>query len=472
MQLTIEKLVYGGDGLARVPAAGDERRGKRAPALPSVGRSGMKAIFAPYVLPGEVVEAAIVEERKGFARASLVEVLAPSPARVAPRCPYFGVCGGCHYQHSDYATQLEAKRQILEETVLRGAKLSLPPITIHSGPQYGYRNRTRMKFAFDAGFALGYYRHGSHELEPVRQCPISSPLINQAIALIWELADEARKYPALREVQFFANHDDSRMLVELFVQQTGPPAQMKQFAQMLRERMPQIEGVAIYAAAFARAASEELDAQADASWLPLRAGVPHIEGASSLMYEVAGQAYRVSAGSFFQTNRFLVEKLVELATANREGRNALDLYAGVGLFTLPLSRSFQRITAVEIAPSAYSDLQANAAGISSLPTRTSKKQRAEKIEGVRRSTRDYLNSARGQWDFAVVDPPRAGMGERVAKSLARLAIPRIAYVSCDPATLARDLAPLVAAGYKVEQAHLVDLFPQSYHMETVLHLVR
>ena len=133
MQLTIEKLIYGGDGLARIPAAGDQRRGK--------------TVFAPFVLPGEVVEATLVEERKGFARASVVEVLTPSPARIAPRCPYFGVCGGCHYQHSEYTAQLEAKRQILQETILRGSKLSLPSVEVHSGPEYGYRNRTRMKFA-------------------------------------------------------------------------------------------------------------------------------------------------------------------------------------------------------------------------------------------------------------------------------------------------------------------------------------
>ena len=134
MQFTIEKLIYGGDGLARIPASGDERRGK--------------TVFVPYVLPGEVVEATVVEERKGFMRASLVEVLKPSTARVTPPCPHYGVCGGCHYQHSDYTAQLEDKRQILQETILRGTGsalrgtgLALPYIEVHSGPAYGFRNR-------------------------------------------------------------------------------------------------------------------------------------------------------------------------------------------------------------------------------------------------------------------------------------------------------------------------------------------
>ena len=442
VQFTIEKLIYGGDGLARIPASGDERRGK--------------TVFVPYVLPGEVVEATVLEERKGFMRASLVEVLAPSPARVTPPCPHFGVCGGCHYQHSDYTAQLEDKRQILQETILRGAKLALPYIEVHSGEAYGFRNRTRMKIAVEPEFALGYYRHGSHELEPVRHCPISSPLINQAIALLWELAPEVAWYPSLREVQFFANHDDRELLVELFIHHATTPVLLAKFAKLLRERMPQIAGVAVFASG---ATDGELeDGSIEASRKLSRAGAPHIDGSASMIYSVGSYGYRVSAGSFFQTNRFLAPKLVELVTGKRSGRAALDLFAGVGLFTLPMSRNFERITSVEIAQNSFDDLAANAA--------------VPHIQAVHSTSEDYLNAARGRWDFAVVDPPRAGLGERVAKSLAGSSIPRLAYVSCDPATLARDLVTLLAAGYRVEEAHLIDMFPQTYHMETILHLVR
>ncbi|PSH04281.1 MAG: 23S rRNA (uracil(1939)-C(5))-methyltransferase RlmD [Acidobacteria bacterium] len=442
MQFTIEKLIYGGDGLARIPAIGDERRGK--------------TVFVPYVLPGEVVEASIVEERKGFTRASLLEVLTPSPARITPPCPHFGVCGGCQYQHSDYTAQLENKRQILQETVLRGAKFALQNIELHSGEPYGFRNRTRMKIEVEPEFALGYYRSGSHDLEPVRNCPISSPLINQAIALIWELAPEAASYPSLREIQFFANHDDSALLVELFIHHTTKPGVLAKFAKLMRERMPQIAGVAVFATGAMNGDLE--DGNIEASRRLSRAGVPHIEGSPSLIYHVGRSKYRVSAGSFFQTNRFLVSKLVELVTNNRSGRAALDLFAGVGLFTLPMSRNFERVTSIEIAQDSYDDLAANAT--------------VPHIQAVHSTTENYLNAARGRWDYAVVDPPRAGLGERAAKSLAKLSIPRIAYVSCDPATLSRDLVTLLAFGYHVEEAHLVDLFPQTYHIETVLHLAR
>jgi 23S rRNA (uracil1939-C5)-methyltransferase len=440
VQFTIEKLIYGGDGLARIPATGDERRGK--------------TVFVPFVLPGEVVEATVVEERKGYTRASLVEVLSPSSARVKPPCPHFGVCGGCHYQHSDYTSQLEDKRQILQETILRGAKLALPFIEIHSGEPYGFRNRTRMKMVVEPEFALGYYRHASHDLEPVRNCPISSPLINKAIALLWELGPEAVNYPSLREVQFFANHNDTELLVELFIHHATTPVLLAKFAQLLRERMPQIVGVAVFASGASDGDLE--DGNIEASRRLSRAGVPYIEGSASMLYNVGSQSYRVSAGSFFQTNRFLVSKLVELVTGNRSGRAALDLFAGVGLFTLPMSRNFERITSVEIAQNSFDDLAANAA--------------VPHIQAVHSTTEDYLNAARGRWDFAIVDPPRAGLGERATKSLARLSIPRITYVSCDPATLSRDLVTLLAAGYHVEDAHLVDLFPQTYHMETILHL--
>jgi 23S rRNA (uracil1939-C5)-methyltransferase len=442
VQFTIEKLIYGGDGLARVPAIGDERRGK--------------TVFVPYVARGEVVEATVVEERKGYARASLVEVLTASPDRTAPKCPHFGVCGGCHYQHLEYGAQLEAKREILQETVLRGAKLALPEIEVHSGPAYGFRNRTRMKIAVEPEFALGYYRQGSHELETVHECPISSPLINQAIAALWDLAAEAASYASLREVQFFANHNDSELLVELFIHHATTPVLLSKFARLLRERMPAIAGVAVFASG---GADDELeDGNLEGSRRLSRAGVPYVDGSASLTYQVGSQSYRVSAGSFFQTNRFLGAKLVELVTAKRSGRAALDLYAGVGLFTLPLSHNFERVTSVEIAQNSFDDLAANAA--------------VPHIQAVHSTTEDYLNAARGRWDFAVADPPRAGLGERVVKALAGLKIPQVTYVSCDPATLSRDLVTLLAAGYRVEEAHLVDLFPQTYHMETVLYLAR
>ncbi len=197
VQLNIEKLIYGGDGLARLPA--DEH-----------GQG--KAAFVPFVIPGEQVEASPVETRPGFVRAQLDKVLTPSPERIEPGCPYFGRCGGCHYQHINYEAQLRYKAEILRETLRRTAKLELgQEIQVHASPPWNYRNRTRMQVRHTPQFALGYFRYSSHDVLPVESCPISSPLINQAIAAMWKLGRDGAVPQSVHGVQFFANHDDTQV---------------------------------------------------------------------------------------------------------------------------------------------------------------------------------------------------------------------------------------------------------------------
>jgi 23S rRNA (uracil1939-C5)-methyltransferase len=178
-------------------------------------------------------------------------------------------------------------------------------------------------------------------------------------------------------------------------------------------------------------------------------------GASELSYQVEQNAYRVSAGAFFQVNRHLTNELVKVVVAAHSGGNALDLYAGAGLFSVPLARSFAQVIAVESSQTSYSDLLYNS---------------PSNVKSVCAPVEQYLGKAAGKLDLVIVDPPRAGLGASVVRSLVGLRPPAIAYVSCDPATLARDLAPLLSAGYRVQQAHLLDMFPQTYHLETVLQL--
>jgi 23S rRNA (uracil1939-C5)-methyltransferase len=195
-------------------------------------------------------------------------------------------------------------------------------------------------------------------------------------------------------------------------------------------------------------------------------------GASELTYHTKTAAYRVSAGSFFQTNRFLTDELIEVVTAGRSGDFALDLYSGVGLFSTALARDFRHIVSVETSQTAAADLKYNQPAngkVVQLPT----DQYLADLPRVGNHRVDAGDSpAPSKPDLVVVDPPRSGLGDRVARALANTDTPRLTYVSCDPATLARDLLPLLAAGYRVEEVHLVDLFPQTYHLETVLHLVR
>lgn len=439
MQIKIEKMIYGGDGLGRL--APDEQ-----------GRS--KTVFVPFVLPGEVADVREVESKPGFSRAELLSIEAASPARKAAECPYFGSCGGCHYQHTSYEEQLKFKASILRETLARGAKLELGvELKIHSASPWKYRNRTRLKIAHEPEFAVGYFRHRSHALMPVHECPISSPLIQRGIAALWELGEIGKVPQEIREVQFFASHDDSAVLVEVYAGRELEGKAFRAFCSALRERMPEVCGVTAFAAG--RPSGEE-----DPTGLEGSGGRGELftEGDKALTYEVAGKKYRVSAGAFFQTNRFLVEELARTAIADAKGSSAIDLYAGAGLFTLLLTERFGHVTAVEASAHSAADLAINA-------SKNVKVMRATTEEFVRR-----FGSATA--DLVVVDPPRAGLGERVAQALGRLHVSRVTYVSCDPATLSRDLKVLLQSGFRVEQAHLVDLFPQTFHMESVFHLVR
>ncbi|HEX8924181.1 MAG TPA: TRAM domain-containing protein, partial [Terriglobales bacterium] len=378
MQLNIEKLIYGGDGLARL-------------APDATGRG--KAAFVPFVLAGEQVEAEITEERPGFARARASEILKPSPERIEPRCPYFEHCGGCHYQHTNYAHQLEIKRDILIETLRRTAKLELPcELNVVSAEPWNFRNRTRLKVRTSPDFAVGYFRFASHELLPVRECPISSPLLNRVIAALWALEGELTRYPELREVQLFANDADDALMLELYAARAGKKAKWQALADALARAIPELVGTTVFEYAPARDGDDD---QPVAS----RSGAVHTFGAKSMNYEVGEHRYRVSAGSFFQTNRCLSEKLVSLVTADHKGKNALDLFAGTGLFSLPLADKFVRVTSVEASPFSGADLRANAEG--------------KTIKAVERDTASFLDSAGNQaFDLVVVDPPRAGLGER------------------------------------------------------------
>lgn len=440
MELTIEKWIYGGEGLARM--APDE-----------TGRG--KAVFVPFVLPGETIEAEIIEERSGFARAKLVNVATASPARVEPTCPYFFRCGGCQYQHAEYAKQLQWKRDILVETLARTAKIELATdVQIHASEPYGYRNRTRLKVRTEPDFALGYHRFGTNDLLPVKECPISSPLIQRAITAMWSVASRIKFPPGLREVQFFADHVDETLLAEFYIDRDMDSQKLEPIANSLRGELPAIIGVSVFPSG---------PLVEDENRAPLIASKAAVSGATfgekSLRYATASDTFRVSAGSFFQTNRFLIDELIQTAVNGSKGRTALDLYAGTGLFSLPLSRSFERVIAVEASPHSFADLHSNA---------------TPNIKAVQASTEKYLDNVgrRSGIDLILADPPRSGMGEHTSRKLGQTGIPRLTYVSCDPATLARDLRVLTAAGFAIESVHLVDLFPQTFHMETVVRLVR
>jgi len=452
--LTIEKLIYGGDGLARLPA--DPCKNK------DEAHARGKAVFVPFVLAGERIEASLVEEKPGFARAMVDTVIEPSPHRIQPTCPYFARCGGCHYQHASYEHQLEIKKEILRESLRRTAKLELPiDIEVHASPPWNYRNRSRLQVKVGPEFGAGYFKLASHELLPVEECPISSPLINRGIAALW-LSGRAGKVPeGVREVEFFANANDSQLLVDVRCAGTARRSAVREWAEEFRAALPGITGVVAFRE------PNPGDRKAGPQDTLVTVGTPYLN------YQTQGGAYRVSAGSFFQTNRHLTDELVKIVTAPRQsGPLALDLYAGAGLFSTALACDFRHVVSVEMSQTSSADLLYNRPSNGEVVQATAEQylRSAENPERVAKGA--ALSNVLNKPDLVVVDPPRSGLGERVAQLLATSGAPRITYVSCDPATLSRDLVTLLAAGYRAEQVHLVDLFPQTYHLESVVHLVR
>ncbi|HET8548676.1 MAG TPA: class I SAM-dependent RNA methyltransferase [Bryobacteraceae bacterium] len=391
--INIEKLIYGGAGLARVDG---------------------EVILIPYVLPGELVEIAPAERRAGVTRAELLSVGEPSPRRVLPGCEYFGRCGGCQYQHSSYGYQVEQKREILREQLRRIGKFEPPEnIDVVTGPEWQYRNRIQLHIM---NGRIGYLEAGSHKLCPVTHCPISSPRLNEAIGALAEMVVDRRFPPFVRSLELFTNESET----QLNVLATDRPV-AKHFFEWAEERIP---------GALARA----------------------------LDYPAVGFTFRVGRQSFFQVNRFLLDGLVDLATGGLEGDHVVDLYAGIGLFSLPLAKRFRAVTAVESGSGAIEDLRLNA-------------QRANlAVVPVKASTEEFLHSIESTPDAVVADPPRAGLGKQVIAELLRLRPPALVLIACNPSTLARDLAVLLSAGFGVERITMVDLFPQTFHLETVVRL--
>jgi 23S rRNA (uracil1939-C5)-methyltransferase len=436
LKLRIEKPVYGGAGLARVPSADG-------------GSLAGKTVFVASTLPGELVEAVLVEDKRSFATGELGAILEASPERIVPGCEYVPRCGGCQYQHTHAAFQLQMKVEILKETLARAHLVVPGEIGTLTGPSWGYRNRIRLHVMKLAGFQLGYRERASHKLLPVSHCPIAAPLLEQAIVAVACIGRETALEDLCDEVEFFTNSEQDELLVSLWpgAPNRRPPRlrerSLEKFAEKLRQQLSLLTGVGLFA----------------------ESGVMYW-GKRSLTYKVSEHAYQVSLGGFFQVNRFLAPGLLELVLNDssgnkRSGGLAWDLYSGAGLFAQALN--FENVTAVESAGFSADDLKHNLGG--------------EKHRVVRSSTLDFL---RGQTrgpapaapELIVVDPPRAGLGKEVCTLLGSIAAGEIVYVSCDPATLARDLQLLLQFGYSMQAICLVDLFPQTFHMETVTFLKR
>ena len=393
-KVRIEKLVYGGEGLARIDG---------------------QVVLTPFVLPGEHVEVATERVKAGLLRGSGLHVLDAAPQRVIPRCEYFATCGGCHYQHADYAFELQQKREILREVLRRLAGLVYDgEIHVVSGDPWFYRNRIQLHFVHGES---GFHKTGSHDLCAIDHCYIASPVLVDAIAKFRTAVREPQWPAFLRSLEVFTNETT----IQLNVLDATRPVAGRFF-----------------------------------EWCGTFLGKL---APGPIEYAALGFTYRISRGSFFQVNRFLVDSLVSEVLGQETGRHAVDLYAGVGLFSLPLSQRFQRVQAVERSRGAYRDLEWNA------------RQFAATLRIANVSAEQFLRELEETPDLIVADPPRAGIGKEATAELLRIKPGKLTIVSCDPATLARDIKKLLSQD-RIARLTLIDLFPRTYHLEVAAHLER
>jgi 23S rRNA (uracil1939-C5)-methyltransferase len=423
----IEKPIYGGAFLTRVEG---------------------KATFVPLALPGEQARVRIIEEKRGYATAEVEEIVATAAERVVPGCRHFGTCGGCQYQHAEYKTQLDMKQAILRETLERGGVPAPEEIAVLTGKQWAYRNRIRL--AFDADGSAGYRGRRSHAVVAIEECPIAAPSLVRAAFSAAELFRRFAVPSRPAELSLFCDADETSILASAFTD-GAVQVSLRDYFDALLSQIPSLRGVEL---------------------VEVHQGQPRTvarAGAESIAYRVAGFDYRVDHGAFFQVNRWLMDELVECVTHGLGGGLAWDLFAGVGLFARKLAETFGHVVAVESATAAMAALMENLKGTNAA--------------AVKAATLEFLHGAAGGAvrgerpdaivpDLIVADPPRAGLGAETTELLGRIAAPQLVYVSCDPATLARDLRTLVGAGYAIESVTLADLFPQTFHLETVVRLRR
>jgi 23S rRNA (uracil1939-C5)-methyltransferase len=401
--VTLDRWAYGGDAMGRLPDG--------------------RALFVPFSMPGEKVRVRLVEEKRGFARGELLEVVEPSPRRIEPRCKHYRECGGCHYQHLPYDLQLEAKTEILKDQLTRIGKLepSLVEAVCRSpvASQEIWYYRNNVQFHLDPEGRLGFRASGSDRLVPIEECYLPE----EAILEICEKLD-LEPVPGMRRVGLRAGADDQVMLIL---------------------ESDSDEGVDF-----------ELDIPLAA--VQLGPNSTHVLSDSAhLPMTVLGEEFRVSAPAFFQVNTQMAEamvtQLLEILPLSRT-RVVLDVYCGGGLFSAFIAPRVARLIGIESDPFAVDDFAYNLDAY-------------ERVEIYQAAAEEVLPELEIQPDIILVDPPRAGLEKAALDAILAMQPVTLAYISCDPATLSRDAKRLIAGGYRLSQITPFDLFPQTYHIESI-----
>ncbi|MDR7556131.1 MAG: 23S rRNA (uracil(1939)-C(5))-methyltransferase RlmD [Armatimonadota bacterium] len=441
LTLRVDRLAYGGRGVARVDGL---------------------VVFVEGAAPGDVVRARVRRVRRTFAEAATVEVLEPSPARTVPRCPHFGPCGGCAWQHIDYAAQAQAKEAIVRESLTHLGGIATPPVRpiVAAADPWYYRNK--MEFSFHPVGTLGLHRRGDwNAIVPIETCYLQSQVSAALVRAVRAFAQEAGVPPydprthrgLLRALVVREGRGTGDRLVGLLTA-PGPFPQATAFARVVRQVAPDVTGIV----------RGVVPGVADGA--PVEAVEP-IDGRPFLEEVLAGLRFRIGLETFFQTNTAQAARMVEYVVARaapRPGHRVFDLYCGVGTFALALARAGATVAGVEAVPAAVEAARANAAlnGLAGLDVRT----------GDVRLVLPDLTAAYGPPDVVVLDPPRSGAGGKVMRKIGRTRARRVIYVSCNPTTLAPDLRELLPFGYRLIEVQPFDLFPHTYHVEAIAVLDR
>jgi 23S rRNA (uracil1939-C5)-methyltransferase len=397
--VTLEKYSYGGECFGRLE---DQR-----------------AVFVPFTLPGERVRIQLIEEKKGYARGKLLEVLEASPDRIEPRCPHFTQCGGCHYQNIPYETQVQIKTEILRDQLVRIGKLVDPMVKPAIASQDWWHYRNHVQFHLTPEGKLGFQASRSHEVIPIQVCYLPEKPIDE----IWRRLD-MEAIPGLERLSLRLGIDEDILLIL---------------------ESSNLETV-------------DLEVDLPISVVHSSPGGPIVlAGDDHILGKVASRVFRVSAESFFQVNTQMATAMVNHILENLsipENATLIDAYCGVGLFSAFLAPGVQQLIGIETSASACEDYVANL-------------DEFENVALYEAQVRNVLPTLEIRPDILIVDPPRAGLDPTTMDSVLSLGVKDIVYVSCDPATLARDARRLCGGGYQLKQVTPFDLFPQTYHIESL-----
>jgi 23S rRNA (uracil1939-C5)-methyltransferase len=400
IEVKIAKQAYGGEALGKLPDG--------------------RVVFIPFAIPGEIVRIRLVEDKPRHARGELLEVVETSAERVMPRCQHFGICGGCHYQHMNYAAQLKAKANILQEQMERiGGIKNLPPINIKAAPESWYY-RNHIQFHLTDEGKLGFQKARTNQPFAIQECHLPVVTINE----LWPQID-LEPITGLDRVSIRVGIEDDVMLI---LESSDP--QPMDFS---------IEDLTISAVQVGPGGSVVLT------------------GSDHIIEEVSGRRFKVSPKSFFQVNTGQAVAMVEHLLKNlslTQNMTILDVYSGVGLFSAFMAPKVKRLVGIEISPEACEDF-------------TSNLDEFTNVELYEAAAEQVLESVQFNPDLIIMDPPRAGLGRETVEGILAQGADRLAYISCDPATLARDSKQLVYGGYSLSMLSLFDMFPQTYHIESI-----